>query len=208
MHQSVPSRPRAAAGRADADLDATMPQQPTASPRSRVRRAFSAKRMLLSATGGAVVLGVALSGVGGSYALWSSQAEVTAGTITSGSAALTAAWGTGYDAQKWRNMLPRESIRQSFVVANTGDVAMALSASVTAVTPGFEVRAAAGACSTTPLAGARLSATPTAVASAASPVVLPAGASFAGCVEVRATDTATPASTTAFTITLDGRQAP
>ncbi|WP_343920159.1 hypothetical protein [Agrococcus citreus] len=185
-----------------------MSQQPGTTPLPRLRRAFSVRRMLLTAAGGAAILGLALSGVGGSYALWSSQARVSAGTISSGSAALTAAWGTGYDDQKWRNMLPRESIRQPFVVVNTGDVAMALSASVTPTAPGFEVRAAAGACSTTPLAGARLSATPTAVVAAASPVVLPAGASFAGCIEVRATDAATPASNTAFTITLDGRQAP
>lgn len=184
-----------------------MPQQPSSPPPPRARRAFSAKRMLLAAAGGAAVLGVALSGVGGSYAFLSSQAAVGAGTITSGTAGLGATWSTGYDAGAWQNMLPGESRRQSFVIDNTGDVAMALSASVTA-SAGFEVRAAAGACASTPLAGPSLGLTPLPVVAASGPVVVAAGASFAGCIEVLATSAATPASTTAFTITLDGRQAP
>ena len=184
-----------------------MSQQPGTTPLPRLRRAFSVRRMLLTAAGGAAALGVALSGVGGSYALWSSQAEVTAGSITSGSAGLSAAWGAGHNAAGWQNLLPGESHRQAFVVDNTGDVAMALSASVTAA-PGFEVRAAAGPCATTPLPGPSLGATPTTVVSGSAPTVLAAGAALTGCVEVRATSSASPAGTTAFTLTIDGRQAP
>lgn len=167
-------------------------------------------RTLFAAGGLAVVLGVALSGVGGSYALWNDSAVVDAGSISTGTPGFEAQWAAGHDDALWQNLLPEESRRQQFTVTNTGDVPMALSASAIAA-PGFEVRILGRSCPTTAFATSALIGTPTALLAAAGdtePVSIAAGAALSGCLEVRVAADAMPASGSTFSITIDGRQTP
>lgn len=181
-----------------------------ARPTADGRRASSAIRTLFAAGGLAVVLGAALSGVGGSYALWNDSAVVDAGSISAGTPGIEAQWAAGHDDALWQNLLPHESRRQQFTLTNTGDVPMALSANAAAA-PGFEVRMLGSSCPTTALATAALNGTPTALLPAAGdtePVTIAAGAALSGCLEVRVAADAMPASESTFSITIDGTQTP
>lgn len=189
----------------------TMQQHPVTTDPVRDRGRFGAAGMLMTAVCVAGALGLALSGTGGSYAMWNDTASVDAGSLTSGSAGLTATWQAGHDRARWQDLLPGEAVRQPLVLANTGAVPLTISASVSAASPSFEIRTVAGSCPTTPLSVAPLAGAPSAVTRPSTPpvpVVLDANASVAACVEVRTTATAAPAATTAFTIVIDGKQAP
>ena len=165
-------------------------------PRWRTRQA------LASVLGAAGILALALSGIGGSYAMWNDSATVDAGTIDTGSAGLTAAWPTGHSDAGWSNLLPGESVRRPLTVTNTGAAPMELSAS-TVGSAGFEIRTAAGTCPASPLAGAAGDGAPRQLG-----VTLGAGSSTTVCVEVRAAATATPAQALTFSVRFDGKQVP
>ena len=147
----------------------------------RVVRRLTARTALTSTA--AVLIGVlvAAAGASGSYALWNSTAAITDTAITSGSLGLTVKYGTdpagataAIPATAWSNLLPGDSVRQQLTVASTGSAKSAVTARLSAVTAGVEIRVALGACTATPLAGAVLTTTAAALgdftAAASSPV--------------------------------------
>ena len=161
---------------------------------------------MLAAIGG---IAVGLVGVGGSYALWTASASARTGSIQAGTAGLTAQWDAGHGDAAWSNLLPGESVRQGFALTNTGDARLAIFASTLGVSGGFEVRIAAGACPSTPLASAASATTQAplgADAAPGTPIVVQAGQSAQACLEVRATSSATPNQSVAFTTEFEGRQ--
>jgi hypothetical protein len=84
--------------------------------------------------GGAVL--VALTGVGGSYALWNASAPVQAATLTTGTAALTidGSAAASLGSLQATRLGPGSSVAQKVTVANTGNVPLTLSLSPTTVT--------------------------------------------------------------------------
>ncbi len=160
------------------------------------------RHVATSALGAAGILVLALSGVGGSYALWNDTTSVDVGTIDAGTASLTASWASGHSDSAWANLLPGESVRQPLTLTNTGSSSLELSV-VIATAGGFEVRAASGACPGSPLGAAAASGAPQSLG-----VTLAGSASTTVCLEVRATSAATPGQTLAFTAQFDGKQVP
>ena len=137
------------------------------------------------------MLGVALSGVGGSYALWSSQAAVGAGTARE--RFRRADGNVGHrDTTSARG---RTCCRANLVDRASWSTTPAMSRwrSPRASPPCPGLRGASRSrclCAATPLAGPSLGATPCAGRlgrDARDERRVPAGASFAGCIEVRAT---------------------
>ncbi|MFT3798143.1 SipW-dependent-type signal peptide-containing protein [Microbacterium sp.] len=174
-------------------------QTPPRTPRDGVRRV---RGMSLTALAGLGLFVLALSGVGGSYAMWNDVESVDAGTIVAGDAALAAQWASGHTDTAWANLLPGESVRQPLTLTNTGAAPLELSATV-AVAGGFEIRLAAGTCPDAPLDGAAATGAPQALG-----VTLTSSASTTVCLEVRATTAATPGQTLTFTAQFDGKQVP
>ncbi|WP_203136611.1 hypothetical protein [Microbacterium sp. JZ31] len=175
--------------------------QPRRLRRVRARRAQRLRGFVGTALGAVVLMFLSLSGVGGSYALWSDSDTLGAGTVETGSVGLDAQWSPGHSDNPWSNMLPGESVRQPLTLSNTGDVPLAVKAAVNAVA-GYELRVAVGRC-TTQLAVRALGATPAPL------VTIPtddAGDDVTVCVEVRATSALRPGTSAAFTLTFDGMQ--
>lgn len=163
----------------------------------------------------AVIGGVAIGllGVGGSYALWTASADANVGHIEAGTIGLTAQWASGHDDAAWSNLLPGESVRQDLALANTGDAQLAIFASTLGITSGFEVRIAAGACTTAALTADTSGPNKAPLGVAATPdtpIIIGAGQSAPACLEVRALDdaanTAAPGQTVAFATEFEGRQ--
>lgn len=142
-------------------------------------------RIFLTVLGLVVVL-AALSTAGGTFAYWIDDAPADAGSITTGTAAVEAAWTTSADAAVFQNLLPGETGRRTLTVRNTGDVPLALTATATGAAPGLESHVQGSAGDT--------------------PVVLEAGAERTLTVEFRATTELTPGARSDLTITLDGKQ--
>jgi len=172
------------------------------------RGRWRVRHLALTALGATALLTVALSGVGGSYALWQDSATVDAGTLTTGTAELAARWASGHSDAAWSNLLPGEWAQQEFTLDNTGSASLELTVAASTGSEGFEVRASAGECGGTPLSsdpanGARL---PLMSPSGTGAVVLAGGTVLTGCLEVRAAATSTPAQEAEFTVQFDGQQ--
>jgi predicted ribosomally synthesized peptide with SipW-like signal peptide len=145
-----------------------------------------------------VAVSVAVSISGGSYALWTDSRTANLGTIAAGNATLTIA--QSIDSGLWSNLLPGESVRQSFTVTNTGSVPMTIEGSASAATSSIEIRLAAGTCPGTALTS------PLATVSATALGSLAAGATTTVCLETRLAAAATPGASSAFTVTVSGNQ--
>lgn len=168
-----------------------------------------AERLLL-ATVATIMLMAGLSSVGGTYAMWRDSADLDAGTVTTGSASLTADWNSVSDAGPWQNLLPGEDAQQSLVLANTGDVPLELSATTPTTADGFEVRVMAEAGEGTRLSTSALGAAAeplSATGATGAAVVLDTGEAVDVWVEVTATDALTPEESADFEIRFEGRQA-
>lgn len=194
---------RPAASRLDDDLRTVTEKTLRSAPPRAFRRV---RTLAASALGSLGVFAIALSGVGGSYALWNDRSPV-GGAITTGTAGLVAAWETGHDDALWSNLLPGESVRQGIVLVNTGDARLALSVASTTGSAGFEVRVEPGACPAGPLPGAALTGVPQQLHSGADPLVLEPSQQIGGCLEVRATASLSPGDEVAFVVQFDGEQA-
>jgi predicted ribosomally synthesized peptide with SipW-like signal peptide len=167
------------------------------------RRALTSLGSLGIAT---FVLLAALSGVGGTYAIWSDQQTVDGGTLTSGTAELEAIW-LG-DAPAHANLLPGKSVPRDAQLHNRGDVPLALGISATTQSPGFEIRAAAGECAAEGRASAiGVDAGPlTSSASGDEAMVLQADESVSVCITVATTPELLPGEQLNFTIDIEGTQ--
>lgn len=140
----------------------------------------------------ALVLVAALSGVGGTYALWSDQLTVDAGTLSSGTAELEASWNS--EAPDSSRLLPGDTVTRTAQLSNSGDVPLALSFSVSTGAAGFEVSVGAGACTDRPQS------------SDDAEIVLSAGESIDACIAMTATPELAPGQKTDYTLTIDGKQ--
>jgi hypothetical protein len=149
-----------------------------------------------SAVAAALIGGVMASG--STFALWNSRQATPVAAVASGTIAITAT--AALTASHWGNMLPGETVRQQFTVANTGDARVAVSATATTGTASFEVRLAPGTCGTTALAGASATVAPQALGT------LTTGSSTIVCLEVRLATTALPGDTSSFSVALTGTQ--
>jgi hypothetical protein len=184
----------------DLQIDASVAAPSAARARHRARGPLLTARSLASSAlviATATVVAVTMSGT--SYATWNGQATVSSQTVVSGSASLSVT--SNFVASQWSNMLVGETVRQSFSVANTGTIPLALVATGTSATSTFEVRVAPGAC-TVALSGATVTSTPKSLGT------ISAGATATQCVEVKLVSGATAGSSSAFTVTVTGTQVP
>lgn len=171
----------------------------TSKPRHRAATPILGTRTLVSASmavAGATAVAVAMSG--GSLALWTDGAPVSAGSVSSGSIGLTTA--NSFNSALWSNRLVGEKVRQEFTVTNTGTVPVNLSASATAAAAGFEVRVVRATCGATALAGASATVSPTSLGN------LAAGATTTICLELAVVSGASAATSSAFAVTVTGVQ--
>lgn len=174
--------------------------QPRRLRRVRARRTQRLRGLVGSAVGAVALLLVALTGVGGSYALWTDTEPLGAGTIRTGGASLVAQWSSsGHTDEPWKNLLPGESVRQQLTLSNIGDVPLAVTTGVDTVA-GYELRVSVGGCTAQQLTVQPAGTTPVALAT------IRAGQAVTACLEVRATSALTPGATAAFTVTFDGTQ--
>ncbi|ASK65513.1 hypothetical protein CFK39_06340 [Brachybacterium avium] len=111
----------------------TSPRRPGASTRRRI-----AERLLVAALT-ALVLTVVLSQMGGTYAYWSEEATVDAGTLTTGTAALTAHGEPGPVSglkPGEEGLLPGDEVPWTVTLENTGDVRLEISVTATGTIAG------------------------------------------------------------------------
>ncbi|WP_345066988.1 hypothetical protein [Leifsonia kafniensis] len=157
-------------------------------------------------------VGLATAAAGGSYAYLNANASLSGGTVTAGTATLT----LGSVVQMSTNQLyPGQSVYGSVVVANTGNVALALTATVTGTTPlaqqltiALRVVTSAQDCATTPTAPAWSVGTIAAPGSTGLGTIA-AGSSVFLCVSAALplTTAAGQGQSTPFNVKLDGTQA-
>lgn len=176
-----------------------------ASPRSRGRVRRIIDTALLTVVAALVVL-VALSGIGGTYAYWADQQTVPGAVLSSGTAALSITWTD--KAPSAPALLPGETARRGATLKNTGDVPLEITASIRKDIQGFAVSATARSCQDRAETAA-LSTAPSALTGSGTngrPVVLNPGDTVPLCVSTQATTTLKPGQTASFTLTLDGKQ--
>ena len=146
------------------------------------------------------VLGI--SSAGGSFASWISSDNVSAGTITSGTLAITVNGSTAYalSGTAWSSLLPGDVASQQVTVKNTGTTAATLTASTSSPSGAIDVRVQSGACAGT-IAGSSSTAAPTSLAGP-----LAGGASMTVCIQVSLTSTAVQGQSAPFTMTFTADQ--
>lgn len=183
-----------------------------AAPVSRLRRL--ARTVLVACITFAAAVAVAVAAAGGTFAYFSSTAELNAGTLTAGTAGLTVENEASHSIGSLSSaLLPGTPARTvaPLTVQNTGDADLRVSQGAEAVTSSTtgidaadfvvtvsQVDASATNCTGTPLANLRTSS-----------VVLAAQQSMKVCVAIEIAPAATgltSGATASFTIPLDGEQ--
>ncbi|EPR76415.1 hypothetical protein ADILRU_1180 [Leifsonia rubra CMS 76R] len=128
-----------------------------------------------------IAVSLGLLGTGGTYAYLSASATAAPGsTIRAGSAALT----IGSEALNWSALAPGQSVSGTFSITNTGDVPLALSATIADAVTGssttnpFTISVTNGACPASGIPSGTLNSTLAAGATtqACLGVILPANA--------------------------------
>lgn len=155
------------------------------------------------------VLCVALATAGGTYAFWASEAQIDAGSVSSGSAALEARWTAAEEAQPLQDLLPGEAATRSLRVANTGDVPLALAAASPVPARGLSFRLTEGSCGQSAPATAPLHSGAQQIPAAdrtGSAAVVPPGREVELCLHVTATTDLAPGTETTFSLRIDGTQ--
>ena len=168
------------------------------SPRHRAKRHASPLSVLLTASAVAAALVGGVMASGGTFALWNGRQAAPVVAVASGTIKISAT--AGFTATQWGNLLPGETVRQQFTLANTGDAKVSISATATTGTSSFEVRLATGACGASALTGA------SATASATSLGTLAKTASTTVCLEVKLATSAQPGDSTSFSVALAATQ--
>jgi hypothetical protein len=187
---------------------------------NRLLAAMSLRSIALAVTALLTAICLAILGAGGSYAFLNSKAPIAAGTLQSGTAALTVSAVTLPTA----GMSPGTTVYGAATVTNAGNVPLAIrivsltpptnAAAITNLTPslslGLAVVKNAAACTTgsTPTWSTLLNATPT---GASLGTTVPVGGSAVLCISVALALTAPSAaqglSAANFAIVIDGIQA-
>ena len=156
---------------------------------------------------GLVVVLAGLSAAGGTYAFWNDQAATDAGTLSTGTAALSASWA--HEDAHTDALLPGESDLRQVELSNEGDVALEISLAGTVDSPGFRLKGAAGSCDAEhPMKsfGADVSPLPSAGDRSGTFTVAPDSTSQI-CVAIEATEDLEPGHDSSFTIRIEGKQA-
>lgn len=184
---------------------------PARSPRRGVpapRR--SSGRRLVETTLWTVVAGlvvvIALSGIGGTYAYWSDEQSLEGAVLSTGTATLSAAWTA--EAPTAQALLPGEAVRRTAELTNAGDVPLEITAAIGEDLRSVAVSTAASSCEKR-AETATLSTAPRALTGPGTDgraVVLQPGDTVPLCVTVQATTNLSPGQTAAFTLTLEGKQ--
>lgn len=164
----------------------------TAAP---ARRPLTRRALVAAVT--AFVVVVSMLSMETAYALWQDQTTIDAGTISTGTAELTAQWSENDDPAVWQNLLPGDAAQRDVTVANTGDVPLALHAADQMEIAGIELHVAEGP---------ELSATHQPLSKDGAPLVLEPGETVSFQVTLTATPKLVPGQQTELTIELEGRQ--
>ena len=176
-----------------------MPRLFSTSPRHRASRRATPLSVLVTASAVAAALIGGVMASGATYAVWNGRQSAPVVAVASGTIAISAT--AGFTASQWSNLLPGETVRQQFTIANTGDAKVAVTASATTGTTSFEVRLASGTCGASALTGASATTTPKSLGT------LSTGASATVCLEVKLATPAHPGDSTSFSVALSGTQA-
>jgi hypothetical protein len=113
---------------------------PAGGGRSRQRGTSTRRRIverLLVAAIAALVLTAALSNMGGTYAYWSDESQLSAGTLETGSASLEATLLVPEEPLHAGNLLPGDAVPHEVTLENTGDVPLAVSVTATGTIAGI-----------------------------------------------------------------------
>jgi hypothetical protein len=157
----------------------------------------------------AVLLGAMLMNTGGTFAFWVAQEEVDAGTLTTGTAELTAQWTAPDEEAAWQNLLPEESAGRALTVTNSGAVPLELSASASPAAGGTTLHLVDGTCDEStadaPALDGSLQAIPAAADSARATALGP-GETTELCATVTATADLTPGTEIAVALSIEGKQ--
>lgn len=168
---------------------------------ARIRRNLSLSAVVT------VVIWEVLANTGGTYAFWSAEEQLDGEPITTGTAALDAAWETpvGDDAT---GLLPGDSFRRTAHVRNTGSVPLSLSVSAPDQSAGHTMRAAIAGCADVGSAPV-LGKSPVPLSETGSEddaVVVPAGDEVSFCLEVETTPELAPNTQLHYTLMIEGTQ--
>lgn len=156
---------------------------------------------------GLVVVLAGLSAAGGTYAFWSDQVTTDAGTLSTGTASLSASWTD--DGAHTDTLLPGESDRREIELHNDGDVALEISLAGTVDSPGIRLKGAEGSCKDgNPMKPFQGDVTPLPSAGGRSGTftVAPDSTSLI-CIAIEATEDLEPGHDSSFSIRIEGKQA-
>lgn len=138
-----PARSRLAAAGAERTERTERPVGAAPARRARAGRGPLA-HLRVAGTATAVIL-LGLSGMGGTFAMWTDQQALDAGTITAGTASLTASPAAG-PSGALQDLLPGDLVAQQILLANTGDVPLAVSVTATGTIAGAAHPLRVGPC--------------------------------------------------------------
>lgn len=113
----------------------------------------SLTRRALTAAVTAAVLAITMLGMETAYAVWHDRSGADAGTVSTGTAGLTAEWSTEADAADWQHLLPGDEVHREVTVTNTGEVPLALSAAASVFTASLQPAPDGGVSGAEPVIG-------------------------------------------------------
>lgn len=111
-------------------------------PAAPARRPLTRRALAAAVT--ALAVAIVMLSMESAFAMWHEQTSTDAGTVTTGTAELTAQWSADDDPCTWQNLLPGDAPRREITVTNTGDVPLALHAAAPTVPEGTELRTTDG----------------------------------------------------------------
>ena len=110
----------------------------------------SLTRRALAAAVTALAVAFVMLGMESAHALWQDRSSSDAGTVSTGTAELTAQWSEDDDPSTWQNLLPGDTVPRTIAVTNEGDVPLALHAAALTTPEGLELRMTAGTGTNSP----------------------------------------------------------
>lgn len=164
----------------------------------------SLTRRALAAAVTALAVAFVMLGMESAHALWQDRSSTDAGTVSTGTAELTAQWSEDDDPSTWQNLLPGDKAPRTIAVTNEGDVPLALHAAVPTAPAGIELRMTDGSETRSP--GPALSTALQPLTESGAPLVVEPGQTVCIHAQLTATPGLVPGQQDALSIELEGRQ--